>query len=84
MEMDGKLEMISYNIRSFGADKFDTVRELLNICDFLLLQEIWKYEKVFVDIVKRDFPGYECIVKSPNNGDQITKGRLSGGVGILY
>lgn len=84
MEMDGELEIISYNIRSFGTDKFVTVRDILKICDFLLLQEIWQYESIFVNTVKKDFPGYECVVKSPNSEDQITKGRLSGGVAILY
>ena len=82
--MDGKLKMISYNIRSFGEDKFDTVRDLLKACDFLLLQEIWRYESIFVDIIKKEFPGYECIVKSPNNEEEQRRGRLGGGVCIIY
>ena len=50
--MDGKLKMISYNIRRFGDDKFGTVIDLLKACYFLLLQEIWRYESIFVDIIK--------------------------------
>ena len=54
-------------IKSFGADKMDTVRDLLNYCDFLLVQEIWKYDRVYIETVKKEFPGYECVVRSPNN-----------------
>ena len=85
MDMESELEIISYNIRGFGADKFGTVKDLLKICDFLFLQEIWAYESIFINTVKKDFPGYECIVKSPNSEeDRKTKGRLNGGVSILY
>ena len=85
MDMESELEIISYNIRGFGADKFGTVKDLLKICDFLFLQEIWAYESIFINTVKKDFPGYECIVKSPNSEeDRKTKDRLNGGVSILY
>ena len=36
MDMESELEIISYNIRSFGADKFGTLRDLLEICDFFI------------------------------------------------
>ena len=89
MDMESELKIISYNIRSFSADKHGikhkTVVDLLEACDFLLLQEIWRYESIFINIIKKDFPGYECIVRSPNSEeDHIRKGRLNGGVGILY
>ena len=65
MDKKSKLKFISYNVKSFGPDKFDTVRDLLKYCDFLLIQEIWKYDCIFIDTIKKEFPGYECIVRSP-------------------
>ena len=61
------LKIISYNIRSLGKDKDKTISSLLEECDFLLLQEVWKYEFEFIDIVKDKFEGYECIYKSAMN-----------------
>ena len=84
MDKKSKLKFISYNIKSFGADKIDTVRDLLKNCDFLLVQEIWKYDRIFIETVKKEFPGYECIIRSPNNEAKESLGRLSGGVGIIY
>ena len=62
----------------------DTVRDLLNYCDFLLVQEIWKYDQIFIETVKKEFPGYECVVRSPNNEANESIGKLSGGVGIIF
>ena len=48
MNMESELKIISYNIRNFSADKHGikhkTVVDLLEACDFLLLQEILRYE----------------------------------------
>ena len=86
-EMEDKnsnIKIISYNIKSFSDDKLDTVRDLLSKCDFLLIQEIWKYDRIFIETVNREFPGYECIVRSPNDEAAESLGRLSGGVGIMF
>ena len=84
MDKKNKLKFISYNVKSFGPDKYDTVRDLLKCCDFLLIQEIWKYDCIFRETIKKEFPGYECIVRSPNDEAKESLGRLSGGVGIIY
>ena len=57
-------KVISYNIQSLGTDKYMTVNNLLKRCDFLLLQETWKFEHDFINIIKREFDGYECIYTS--------------------
>ena len=77
------IKIISYNIQSFGKDKYNTVHDLLKRCDFLLLQEVWKYEYEFINIVKRDFEGYECLYTSAMNEKVPLTGRPYGGVGIM-
>ena len=50
-------KIISYNIRSFGEDKYITVNNLLHKCDFLLLQETWKFDFDFINTIKKEFQG---------------------------
>ena len=77
-------KIISYNIQSFGEDKYITVNSLLKMCDFLLLQETWKFEQEFYNIIKRKFNGYDCIYTSGMDDKVPLKGRPYGGVGILF
>ena len=77
-------KIISYNIRSFGEDKYITVNKLLEKCDFLLLQETWKFDYEFINIVKREFEGYECIHTSGMDPSIPLNGRPFGGVGIIF
>ena len=77
-------KIISYNIQSFGEDKYSTVNSLLKTCDFLLLQEAWKFEYDFYNIIKREFQGYDCIYTSGMIDKVFLTGRPYGGVGILY
>ena len=72
------IKFTSYNIKGFGADKYETVKDLLDKCDFLLLQETWKYEQSFIDIINNEFPGYDCVVKSSMNEHIPLIGRPSG------
>ena len=78
------MKFISYNIQSFGKDKYCTVRDLLNKCDFLLIQEAWKYENDFINIIKKDFLGFECYFTSEMDEKVTRVGRPFGGTGILY
>ena len=77
-------KIVSYNTRSFGEDKYITVNKLLEICDFLLLQETWKFDYEFINIVKREFEGYECIHTSGMDPSIPLNGRPFGGVGIIF
>ena len=77
------LKILSYNIKGLGCDKYETIRDLLDKCDFLFLQEHWKYEKSFGEIISKEFPGYDCIISSPMNENIILQGRPYGGVGII-
>ena len=77
-------KIISYNIRSFGEDKYTTVNKLLDKCDFLLLQETWKFDYDFINTIKRDFQGYECIHTSSMDPSIPLNRRPYGGVGILF
>ena len=77
-------KVISYNIQSLGTDKYMTVNNLLKRCDFLLLQETWKFEHDFINIIKREFDGYECIHTSGMDERVPLNGRPYGGVGILF
>ena len=78
------MKIISYNIQSFGKDKYKTVQDLLEVCDLLLLQEVWKFEHEFNNIIKSDFQGFECVFTSPMDEKVPLTGRPYGGVGILY
>ena len=77
-------KIISYNIQSFGEDKYITVNSLLKMCDFLLLQDTWKFEQEFYNIIKRKLNGYDCIYTSGMDDKIPLKGRPYGGVGILF
>ena len=77
-------KIISYNIKSFGEDKYITVNNLLHKCDFLLLQETWKFDFDFINTIKKEFQGYECIHTSGMDPCIPLKGRPFGGVGIIF
>ena len=60
------------------------MNKLLDKCDFLLLQETWKFDYDFINTIKRDFQGYECIHTSGMDPSIPLNGRPYGGVGILF
>ena len=41
------LRIVSYNCRSLNSSMVPCISELLNMCDILLLQEIWLYSTQF-------------------------------------
>ena len=78
------LNLTSYNCRSFGADKYKLVRDLVSGSTFVLLQEIWQYEKQFIENVRRNIPNIDCVVSSPMDENVQSVGRGKGGVAILW
>ena len=82
--MKKNLVFSSYNCRSLGETKYDIVSELLNKTDFCLLQEHWLYPERFLEVIKKEFKGIECIVTSPMNENELKHGRPRGGTAILY
>ena len=74
----------SYNVKNFNLVKYKTISDLFEKCSFMLLQETWLKEQVFIDKFKNDFPNSECISASKMENKEITAGRKYGGVGICY
>ena len=86
--------MISYNCNNLNDDKHWFIKSLLADCDFLLLQETWKYQDKLLDIIDRELntdnesfnitgniKGLACSPMDPNV--QLV-GRPNGGCAILY
>ena len=86
--------MISYNCSNFNGEKHTFIKNLLTDCDFLLLQETWKYQDELLEIIDRELnvdnvlfningniKGMAC---SPMNPDEQLVGRPYGGCAILY
>ena len=78
------LTLASYNCKSFGDDKLNIVRKLVNNSTFVLLQEHWQYEKQFIEKVNGNLLNVNCIVSSPMDENVPRVGRGKGGVAILW
>ena len=76
--------MSSYNCRSLGPTRYDTVKDLLAKSDFCLIQEHWLYPERFLEVIGSNFEDIECIVDSPMKEYELTQGRPRGGTAILY
>ena len=48
------------------------------------MQELWQYEKIFIDNVKSIMPDIDCVVVSPMDENLINLGRGKGGVAIIW
>ena len=76
--------IISYNRQSLVRDKNGTLHGILNECDILFLQAVWKCDNESINIVKREFQGIECAYTSNMSENESLIGRKYVVVGILY
>ena len=76
--------IISYNRQSLVRDKYGTLHDVLNECDIIFLQAVWKCDHEFINIVKREFQGIECVYTSAMTENESLIGRKYVVVGILY
>ena len=84
MEVQNNISFCSYNIKHYDDTKKDGIRELLEKCTFLLLQETWWNANEFVRQFKADFERTECISANTMDLTDINRGRAHGGVSICY
>ena len=82
----GPLKIATYNCKNFnGSLTYKYCKELMDKCDFLLLQEHWLYEQnfhKFEEINKSIRIGIEG--SSAMNPEVIRSGRPHGGCAILW
>ena len=79
-----QIKFCSYNVKNYDDIKYDAVKSLFQICNFLLIQETWLSENEFIRRFKIDFPNSECISSNKMDLKDIGPGRRYGGVGICY
>ena len=82
MEVQNNISFCSYNIKHYDDTKKDGIRELLEKCTFILLQETWWNANEFVRQFKVDFRGTECISANTMDLTDINHGHEYGGVNI--
>ena len=79
-----KMTLTSYNCKHFGEDKYSVINSLVANSTFVLLQELWLYEKQFIDKLRVMNSRVDCVVSSPMNENVTQLGRGKGGVAILW
>ena len=77
------LRFCSYNCRGFNSVKKQYVMSLLNICDFLLVQEHWLCDEQISSLSSLSSDFLSCGV-SGFSSDQILDGRPYGGCAIFW
>jgi len=77
------LRFCSYNCRGFNSAKKQYVTSLLNICDFLLVQEHWLCDEEISSLSSLISDFLSCGV-SGFSSDQILGGRPYGGCAIFW
>ena len=76
--------LCSYNVKDYNNSKYDTIKTLLQMSTFLLIQETWLSEEIFINNFKNDFPNTECISANKMDIQGRKAGRRYGGVAICH
>ena len=77
-----KLRIISYNCQSFNI-KAQIIRNLLDSCDIICLQETLLYDETFFNLENLNSNFLTAHVPAVRN-NQVFRGRGSGGLAILW
>ena len=78
-----EIKMGSYNGRGFNVSRIPAIKELLNECDVLLIQETWLLPHE-LKVVSRYLIGYNCCGVSGMNSEVQYHGRPFGGCSVLF
>ena len=78
-----EIKMGSYNCRGFNVSKIPAIKELLNVCDVLLLQETWLLPHE-LNVSSKYLIGYNCYGVSGMNIEVLYHGRPFGGCSVLF
>ena len=75
--------MGSFNCRAVNVSKIPTIKELLNDCDVLLIQETWLLPHE-LKVFSKHLMGYTCCGVSGMNSEVLYYGRPFGGCSVLF
>ena len=75
--------MGSYNCRGFNVSKIPAIKELLNDCDVLLIQETWLLPHE-LNVFSKNLIGYNCYGVSGMKSEVLYHGRPFGGCSVLF
>ena len=81
--MDSTLKLASYNIHGINSFKWQHLRKVVDIHDFILIQEHWLYNSQ-IHVFEDNVDGIHARGISGMDDDQITYGRPYGGCAILW
>ena len=78
-----EIKMGSYNCRGFNVSKIPAIKELLNDCDILLIQETWLLPHE-LKVFSKYFIGYNWCGVSGMNREFLYHGQPFGGCSVLF
>ena len=78
-----EIKMCSYNCRGFNVSKIPAIKELLNDCDVLLIQETWLLPHE-LKVFSKYLIGYICYGVLGMNSKVLYHGRHFGGCSVIF